>query len=63
MNDNWYLNDFMNHIKLHPQHQNKYTVKHRQKCCGCGANLVNIYLYDDRWQCRKCWNLENKTYK
>lgn len=30
-------------------------VRHQQTCPVCGRRLVNTYLRDGVWKCRKCW--------
>lgn len=30
-------------------------VRHQQTCPVCGRKLVNTYLLDGRWMCRRCW--------
>lgn len=30
-------------------------VRHQQTCPVCGRKLVNTYLRDSVWKCRRCW--------
>lgn len=30
-------------------------VRHQQTCPVCGRRLVNTYLRDGKWKCRRCW--------
>ena len=30
-------------------------VRHQQTCPVCGRKLVNTYLKDGAWKCRRCW--------
>lgn len=30
-------------------------VRHQQTCPVCGRKLVNTYLRDGVWKCRRCW--------
>lgn len=29
--------------------------RNRQTCPACGQKLVNTYLRNGEWKCRKCW--------
>lgn len=33
-------------------------VRHQQTCPVCGRTLVNTYLREGEWKCKKCWDLE-----
>ncbi len=33
----------------------KKPVRHQQTCPVCGRKLVNTYLRDGVWKCRRCW--------
>lgn len=30
-------------------------VRHQQTCPVCGRKLVNTYLRNGVWKCRRCW--------
>lgn len=30
-------------------------VRHQQTCPVCGRKLVNTYIRNGEWKCRKCW--------
>lgn len=30
-------------------------VRHQQTCPVCGRRLVNTYLRNGVWKCRRCW--------
>ena len=30
-------------------------TRHQQTCPVCGRKLVNTYLKDGKWKCRRCW--------
>ena len=34
-------------------------VRHQQTCPVCGRKLVNTYLKDGVWKCKKCWEESN----
>ena len=34
---------------------NRKTVVHQETCPCCGAKLVNLYLRENEWKCRRCW--------
>ncbi len=37
-------------------------VRHQQTCPVCGRKLVNTYLRDGKWKCRRCWEApDNKS--
>lgn len=31
-------------------------VRHQQTCPECGRTLVNTYLRNGEWKCKKCWD-------
>lgn len=33
-------------------------IRHHQTCPVCGRTLVNTYLRDGVWKCKKCWDEE-----
>lgn len=33
----------------------KSNVRHQQTCPVCGRKLVNTYLKNGVWKCRRCW--------
>ena len=33
-------------------------TRHQQTCPVCGRKLVNTYLRDGVWKCRRCWEEE-----
>ena len=33
----------------------KPPTRHQQTCPVCGRKLVNTYLKDGKWKCRRCW--------
>lgn len=43
--------DFMRHWRFKPAK----PVRHQQTCLVCGRKLVNTYLRDGQWKCRRCW--------
>lgn len=43
--------DFMRHWRFKPAK----PVRHQQTCPVCGRKLVNTYLRDGEWKCRRCW--------
>lgn len=32
-------------------------VRHHEICPCCGRKMVNIYLRDGDWKCKKCWDV------
>ena len=34
-------------------------IRHHETCHVCGRTLVNIYLRDGVWKCKKCWDKED----
>lgn len=36
-------------------------VNHRETCPVCGSKLVNIYLKNREWKCKKCWDKEGES--
>ena len=49
----------MNNILNEKMHKSGYLVRYREKCYTCGS-ICNIYLHEDKWQCKKCWDYEDK---
>lgn len=43
--------DFMRRYRFN----NPRPVRHQQTCPVCGRKLVNTYLRDGVWKCRRCW--------
>lgn len=43
--------DFMRRYR----YRNRKPVSHQQTCPVCGRRLVNTYLRDGVWECRRCW--------
>ena len=43
--------DFMRHWRFKPGK----PVRHQQTCPVCDRKLVNTYLWDGVWKCRRCW--------
>lgn len=43
--------DFMRRYRFN----NPRPVRHQQTCPVCGRKLVNTYLQDGVWKCRRCW--------
>ena len=39
------------------------TVKHHETCPFCGRKLVNVYLKDGGWKCKKCFDKEANNYE
>ena len=37
----------------------KPPTRHQQTCPVCGRKLVNTYLKDGKWKCRRCWEEDN----
>ena len=38
-----------------PQAYGRHSAARRQTCPVCGRKLVNTYLKDGVWKCRRCW--------
>lgn len=36
-------------------------VRHQQVCPECGRVLVNTYLRDGTWKCKRCWDKEGNV--
>lgn len=36
-------------------------VKHQETCPVCGSKLVNLYLKNRQWKCKKCWDKDGKS--
>lgn len=36
-------------------------VMHQQTCSVCGKTMVNTYLRDGVWKCKKCWDKEDSN--
>ena len=36
------------------------SVVHQQTCPVCGRTLVNLYLRNKEWKCKKCWDKEER---
>lgn len=32
------------------------SVLHHETCTCCGRKMVNLYLQDGEWKCKKCWD-------
>lgn len=47
----YYDYDFMRPWRFKPGK----LVRHQQTCPVCGRKLVNTYLRDGVWKCRRCW--------
>ena len=37
---------------------NGKPVRHQQTCPVCGKRMVNTYLKNGIWKCKKCWDEE-----
>lgn len=51
MDSLFYDYEFMRRWRLKPAK----PVRHQQTCPVCGRRLVNTYLRDGKWKCRRCW--------
>lgn len=47
----YYDYDFMRRWRF----KNKKPIRHQQTCPVCDRKLVNTYLRDGKWKCRRCW--------
>lgn len=36
-------------------------VRHQQTCPLCGRKLVNTYLREHKWMCRRCWEEQSNN--
>ena len=43
-----------------PQAYGRHSAARRQTCPVCGRKLVNTYLRDGQWKCRRCWEEAQK---
>lgn len=39
----------------HRRFEHARPIRHQQTCQVCGRKLVNTYLRDGVWKCRRCW--------
>ena len=52
---NMYL--YMDRPKRRPYNKRDDAPKQCQQTCPCcGRKMVNIYLKDDEWKCKQCWD-------
>ena len=47
----YYDYDFMRRWRFKPGK----LVRHQQICPVCGRKMVNTYLRNGVWKCRRCW--------